>query len=79
MPAPRFAEMVRELQAAGVPYEPDITWPVAVRQQSALYVALGYLCERREERGALAKEVLWALGWIWAIGARSVYAEWFRS
>jgi hypothetical protein len=69
--------LARDLRAAGVPYEPDLTWPLPVRHRSALYVALGHLCNRYEEHGPLGRRVLAALDWIDRVGARSRWASWF--
>jgi len=78
MNASRFGELVRDLRLASVPYEPDLSWPFLVRNRDALYVALGRLCERGEERTELARRVMAALDWIRGMGLRSRWAEWFR-
>jgi len=71
-------QLVKDLQAADVPYEPDLTFPCPVRHRTCLHIALGTLCERHEERGQLARRVLSALRWLDGVGLRSRFAGWFR-
>lgn len=66
-----LAALVKDLRAAGIPYEPDLTWNPPVRHRSALYVALGHLCNRGEEYGPLGMRVKDALKWVKALGRRS--------
>jgi len=71
--------LARDLRAAGIPYEPDLTWPLPVRHQTALTIALGHLVKRGAPfllRG-LYRRTLTALRWIEALGARSRWASWF--
>lgn len=79
--------LVRDLRAAGIPYEPDLTFPLPVRHQSALFVAIGGLCRRIDEARTyedfaaaceLRKRCHVALRWIEALGARSRWAGRFR-
>lgn len=69
--------LVRDLRAAGIPYEPDMTWPPPVRHRTALYIALGHLVDPPLYRGDLYRRTLSALRWIKALGARSRWAGWF--
>lgn len=78
--------LVRDLGAAGIPYEPDLTWPLPVRHQTALTIAIGGLCRRIDEARTygdfaaacgLRKRCHMALRWIEAIGRRSRWASWF--
>lgn len=68
--------LVRDLRAAGIPYEPDLTWPLPVRHQTALIIALGHLADPPLYRGSLYRRTLAALSWINALGARSRWARW---
>ena len=78
--------LVRDLEAAGVPWELDLSFPCPVRFRSALYVALGHLCERSERSigkeweaaEALRARVLVTLRAVNAIGKRSRFSSWFR-
>ena len=79
--------LARDLRAAGIPYEPDLTLPLPVRHQTALYVAIGGLCRRVDEARTyedfaaacgLRKRCHVALRWIEALGKRSRWAGWFR-
>lgn len=72
--------LAHDLRAAGIPYEPDLTWPLPVRHETALYVALGHLVDRGEHwlRTPLYRRTLDALRWIEALGKRSRWAGWFR-
>lgn len=70
--------LVRDLRAAGIPYEPDLTFPLPVRHQTALTIALGTLVKRAEEWEPLGRRTLDALRWIEAVGKRSRWAGWFR-
>ncbi len=73
-----FQRLVKDLRARGIPYELNILLPCPVRHRAALRIALGYLCERGEERGELGRRVLLALKKIHAIGQRSRFADWFH-
>lgn len=73
-----LAALVKDLRAAGIPYEPDLTRPLPVRHRTALYIALGHLCDREEEYGPLGMRVKVALRWIKAVGRRSRWASWFE-
>ena len=78
-----LAALVKDLRAAGIPYEPDLTWPPPVRHRTALYIALGHLVKRCERPGAvhanaLRRRVVTALDWIKALGRRSRWAGWFE-
>ena len=72
--------LILDLRATHIPYDPDITLPCPVRHQSALYVALGHLCERCSngtiER--LKARVSSAIDLVQAIGRRSRFAGWFK-
>mgnify|MGYP003559615582 FL=1 len=70
--------LVRDLRAAGIPYEPDLTLPLPVRHQTALYVALGHLVKRDEDwlRTPRYRRTIAALRWIEAVGKRSRWAKW---
>ena len=79
--------LARDLRAAGIPYEPDLTFPLPVRHQAALYVAIGGLCRRIDEAldyegfaaaCELRKRCHMSLRWIEAIGKRSRWAGRFR-
>lgn len=73
-----LAALIKDLRAAGIPYEPDLTWPPPVRHRTALYIALGHLVQRGEERSPLGRRVSVALNWIKALGRRSRWASWFE-
>ena len=71
--------LARDLRAAGIPYEPDLSFPLPVRHQTALYIALGHLCERfGGPTDHLRRRTSAALSWFKAIGKRSRWAGWFR-
>lgn len=82
-----LAALVKDLRAAGIPYEPDLTWPPPVRHRTALYIALGRTCIRIDEATSYAEFVAMcslrkrchaALYWIKALGRRSRWAGWFE-
>lgn len=84
--------LVKDLRAAGIPYDPEDRLPPPVRHRAALYVALGHLVERVEAVHTSAEiplsqlRVFWilrrrtsaALDWIRAVGRRSRWASWFE-
>ena len=83
--------LVRDLRAAGIPYETEDgsehPLPMPVRHQAALYVAIGGLCRRIDEAldyegfaaaCELRKRCHMSLRWIEAIGKRSRWAGRFR-
>lgn len=76
--------LVRDLRAAGIPYETEDgsehPLPMPVRHQTALYIALGHLVNRGEDwlRTPLYRRTLDALRWIEALGKRSRWAGRFR-
>lgn len=77
-----FRALVRDLRAAGIPYEPDLSFPCPVRHQTALYVAIGHLCERCERPGQIAanrlrRRAIDAVRRVQDIGRRSRFAGWF--
>jgi len=86
-----FAALVRDLRAAGIDFEPEIDrLPFLVRQQAALTIAIGQLCQRvdgpRDWRDfmlvcSLRKRCYPALRWIEAMGKRSIWGTkygWFK-
>lgn len=76
-----LAATIRDIRGAGISYGPDLTFPAIVRHRAPLYVALGTLCQRGEERGHhnnLGARILSSLRTIDEIGRRSRYAGWFR-
>lgn len=90
MNAADFAALVRDLRAAGLRFEPDVSYPFLVRQQAALFVAIGQLCRVIEKprdfqeywtAGRLRQRCYPALRWIEAMGKRSIWGTkygWFR-
>lgn len=75
--------LVRDLRAAGIPYDLDLSWTLLVRHHIALTVALGRLCIRIDEARTyehfalacgLRKRCHVALRWIEALGKRSRWA-----
>ena len=91
MNAQDFSALVKGLRDAGIDFDPEIDrLPFLVRQQTALYVAIGQLCNRIEGPRdwqdfmlvcSLRKRCYPALRWIEAIGARSIWAKrgWFKA
>lgn len=77
MTARDLFSLARDLRAVGIPYEPDLSFPLPVRHQSALLVALGYLVDPPHYRGPLYHRTRAALRWIEAVGKRSRWASWF--
>jgi len=89
-PAPLDASLIRDIRAAGIPYEPEIDrLPFPVRHQAALHVALGHACIEGERHwrwphdtlAPLRRRILAALGWIEALGKRSTcpaQRSWFE-
>ena len=63
--------LVRDLRAAGIPYEPDLTFPLPVRHQALDYEGFAAACELRTRCHM-------SLRWIEAIGKRSRWAGRFR-
>ena len=84
--------LVKDLRAAGIPYDPEDRLPLPVRHRAALYVALGHITKRIEAvytsaeiplsqvrvLGSLRRRTSAALDWIRALGRRSRWASWFE-
>lgn len=91
MSAAALASLVKDLRAAGIRYEPEIDrLPFLVREQAALFIAIGQLCIRLDSPRDyqefvtlcnLRKRCYPVLRWIEAMGARSIWGTkygWFK-
>lgn len=70
--------IIADLRAAGVPYEPDHSEPMLVRQYLALAAAAKYLALQNAKWTPLRCRVEYAMNWIRKKGKMSSDAKWFR-
>ena len=75
--ASELMALIADLRARDLWIEPDLSFPFLVRWRAPLYVALGRLCERREEYTHIGRRTMAALNKLRSIGRLSHLSGWF--